>query len=182
LNFQPCLFHFCKLADFHVKDTNRFLESVCVADRAVADSHILFFVAARFDVCRVGKKKNWSVAKFVDLDFVISHTKRLKFHFPRTDIEHDIWVEAESDKIAPLDIHTNNTLPRQRKNVAKVEVRLNSSKQSKLESFSNDASSDSSWTRPSGGEVTPFCVQKKQGQDLFGGEETLKTDASLGTA
>jgi hypothetical protein len=85
-----------------------------------------FFAAARFDVFRVGKKKSCSVAKFVDLDFV-GHTKRLKFHFSRTDIENDIWVEAESDNIAPWDIHTNNTLSRQRKKVSKDEVRSNKS-------------------------------------------------------
>jgi hypothetical protein len=104
----------------------------------------LFSVAARFDVFRVGKKKNWSVAKVVDLDFV-GHTKRVKFHFPHTDIKHDIWVEAESDKIAPLYTHTNKPLPRQRKNVSKDELRSKTTKQSKLESFSDDASSDSSF-------------------------------------
>jgi hypothetical protein len=59
---------------------------------------------ARFDVLRP-EKKRWSTATIVDVDFV-GQTHRVKFHFPRTQITSDTWLEAVSDRIAPLHTHT----------------------------------------------------------------------------
>jgi hypothetical protein len=71
-------------------------------------------IAARFDVLRTGKKSKWSAATVVDLDFV-GVTKRVKFHFPRSDVKHDVWLEAGSNRIAPLYTHTSPPQPRQSK-------------------------------------------------------------------
>ena len=59
---------------------------------------------ARFDVLRP-EKKRWSTATVVDVDFV-GQTHRVKFHFPRTQITSDTWLEAVSNRIAPLHTHT----------------------------------------------------------------------------
>ncbi|KAL3919748.1 MAG: hypothetical protein SGILL_003598 [Bacillariaceae sp.] len=49
----------------------------------------------------VGKKKKWTAATVVDVDFV-GQTRRVKFHFPRTQLKNDIWLDASSNSIATL--------------------------------------------------------------------------------
>jgi hypothetical protein len=93
----------------------------------------------------MGKRKKWSVASVVDLDFV-GRTKRVKFHFSHTDVNNDIWLEAQSDRIAPLHTYTNRPLPRQRKNISKDEQRpkTDTKEKSKQRSLDDNASVDSS--------------------------------------
>lgn len=51
-------------------------------------------------------KNVWSTATVVDVDFV-GMTKRIKFHYPRTQIKHDEWLEVGSSRIASLYTHTS---------------------------------------------------------------------------
>lgn len=71
--------------------------------------------AARFDVRRSGKEA-WSIATVVDVD-IVGMTNRIKFHFPRTQIKHDEWLEADSPRIAHLYTHTSP--PQQRSHTVK---------------------------------------------------------------
>eukprot|EP00536_Pseudo-nitzschia_multiseries_P011871 jgi/Psemu1/260181/estExt_Genewise1Plus.C_4290011 len=61
-----------------------------------------FKIGTRFDVLRPGKEK-WSVANVVD---VASDSKKVKFHFVKTQTKNDVWLEEQSNRIAPLFTHT----------------------------------------------------------------------------
>jgi len=65
-------------------------------------------IGTRFDVLRPGKEK-WSIANVVD---VALDSKKIKFHFVKTQSKNDVWLEEHSDRITPLHTHTSESKQR----------------------------------------------------------------------
>lgn len=135
----------CKLTDFRLKGKLQTTTRPCLH---LGTGLILDLLPARFDVLRTDKKnKKWRAAKVADLDFV-GVTKRVKFHFPRTDVTNDVWLDATSSRIAPLYTHTHRPQPRQRKQSSSL-IRSNEKpsnvKEGEKKAASDDSSFDSSF-------------------------------------
>jgi hypothetical protein len=87
----------------------------------------------------VGKRKKWSPATVVDVDFV-GQTRRVKFHFPRTQLKNDIWLNADSHSIAPLHTHSG---PPETRELASSTLKSKANNKKKAKTTDDDASESS---------------------------------------
>jgi len=102
----------CVEADGSVKPTDK-ADMLPTIEETEETAHTLcksseFKVGVRFDVLRPVKEK-WSIANVVEIT-----SKKIKFHFVSTQAKNDVWLEKNSNRIAPLHTHTTKPKPRPR--------------------------------------------------------------------
>ncbi|KAL3921197.1 MAG: hypothetical protein SGILL_002873 [Bacillariaceae sp.] len=156
----------CVEADGSVKprevDTSQSEELEVESQRGEANrcNLIDFQIGARFDVLRVAKRKKWCPATVVDIDF-IGQTRRVKFHFPRTQLKSDVWLDADSRSIAPLHTHSSPLEPRKQ---VKPPVKKKGSKSTKRKAKKADDDTSSSGSS--------FDMAESGSEDVDGRDET----------
>jgi hypothetical protein len=85
-----------------------FICPVYIQESEFSHFFYLFSTAGRFDILRPGKEK-WGIANVVD---VAVDSNKIQVHFVRTQSKNDIWLERNSERIAPLHTHTIKSKPK----------------------------------------------------------------------